>query len=117
MNVESLREYCLKKPGVTEDFPFDETTLVFKVVGKMFALTGLFAENFTVNLKCDPALAIELREKYDGVKPGWHMNKIHWNTVSFDSGEIPTRVLLEMVDASYELVKKGLSKKLQETLN
>ncbi|RLD49686.1 MAG: MmcQ/YjbR family DNA-binding protein, partial [Bacteroidetes bacterium] len=80
MNIEELRNYCLSKPGVTEGFPFDETTLVFKVMDKMFALTDTHSE-FSINLKCDPQKAIELREHYPTVKPGYHMNKKHWNTI------------------------------------
>lgn len=81
MNIEELREYCISKKDVTESFPFDETTLVFKVRGKMFALTDLEGE-LSINLKCDPDLAIELREKYPAVQPGYHMNKKHWNTIT-----------------------------------
>ena len=79
MNIEEYREYCIGKPGVTEGFPFDLNTLVFKVMGKMFALTNvdLFV---SINLKCDPDYAIELREQYEGIKPGYHMSKKHWNT-------------------------------------
>ena len=81
MHIEAFRECCLSKKGTTEEFPFDETTLVFKVMGKMFAATGLDREEFSVNLKCEPAYAIELREEYEDVRPGFHMNKKHWNTV------------------------------------
>jgi predicted DNA-binding protein (MmcQ/YjbR family) len=116
MNIESFRAYCLKKSGVTEEFPFDENTLVFKVVGKMFALTDLVDLPFTINLKCDPEKAVELREKYDSVQPGYHMNKKHWNTVTIDNS-IPELELLEMVDHSYDLVVKGLKKSDHERLN
>jgi predicted DNA-binding protein (MmcQ/YjbR family) len=109
MNIESFRKYCLKKRGVTEEFPFDENTLVFKVMGKMFALTDLVDLPFTINLKCDPEKAIELRERYDAVQPGYHMNKKHWNTVTIDNS-IPENELLEMVDHSYQLVVEKLSK-------
>ncbi len=115
MNIESFREYCLKKRGVTEEFPFGEDTLVFKVMGKMFVLTDLIDLPFAINLKCDPEKAIELREKYEAVQPGYHMNKMHWNTVTVDNS-IPEGELLEMIDHSYQLVVNGLPKKLKEKL-
>ncbi len=109
MNLESFRAYCLSKKGVTEELPFDETTLVFKVMGKMFALTDM--DDFSsVNLKSDPEVAIELREKYEAVQPGYHMNKKHWNTIIFD-GSVPDRDLRAWIDASYDLVVSGLTKK------
>ncbi|MBL4862279.1 MAG: MmcQ/YjbR family DNA-binding protein [Crocinitomicaceae bacterium] len=114
MDIEAFRDYCLAKNGVTEGFPFNASTLVFKVGGKMFALTGL-EEFVSVNLKCDPERAIDLREKYDGVKPGWHMNKKHWNTVSVHS-DIPDVLLQELIDHSYELVCKSLPKRLRDEL-
>lgn len=116
MNVEEFHEYCLSKPGVTEHFPFDESTLVFKVMDKMFALTGLNAERFTVNLKCDPEKAIELRAEYDAIQPGWHMNKQHWNTVNFGSGQLNRKLLKELIDHSYDLVVDSLTKKKKEEL-
>lgn len=114
MNIEYFREYCLAKKGVTEEFPFDEKTLVFKVMNKMFALTGIdtFA---SVNIKCDPEKAIELREQYDSVIPGYHMSKKHWNTVKID-GTISDKLILEWLDHSYDLVVSGLTKKLKEEL-
>ena len=115
MNIESFRLYCLKKKGVTEEFPFDENTLVFKVMGKMFALTDLVDLPFTINLKCDPEKAIELREKYDAVQPGYHMNKKHWNTITIDNS-IPELELLKMIDHSYKLVVNGLKKSDHEKL-
>ena len=116
MNIETFRDYCLSKKGVEETFPFDEVTLVFKVMGKMFALTGLDSEEFTVNLKCDPDLAIELREQHPGdVLSGWHMSKKHWNTIHFESG-LDDAFLKKMTDHSYDLVVKGLPKKDRETL-
>ena len=115
MNIEEFREYCLSKKGVEETFPFGEETLVFKVMGKMFALTGLDDAEFTANLKCDPARAIELREQYPEVRPGWHMNKNHWNTVEFETG-LADSFLCELVDHSYELVVQGLPKKLKAEL-
>jgi len=104
MNIESFYEYCLAKPGVEETFPFDQTTLVFKVLGKMFALTGLDSEAFTVNLKCDPERAIQLREQYpEAILPGYHMSKKHWNTVHFEEG-LDEELLRELIDHSYDLV-------------
>ena len=113
MNVEEFRVYCLSKPLVTEEFPFDETTLVFKVSGKMFALTGLDDPEFKVNLKCDPDRALALREEYESIRPGWHMNKHHWNTVHVD-GTFPDDLLIELIDHSYALVVKGLPKKFRD---
>ena len=115
MDIETLREYCLSKKGVTEEFPFDEVTLVFKVMGKMFALTGLDKLPHKVNLKCDPERAIELRERYPGIAPGYHMNKKHWNTVTLE-GSLSTDMLKELMDHSYDLVVNGLTKKLKEEL-
>jgi len=115
MNIEDFREYCLQKAMVTEEFPFDETTLVFKVVGKMFALTGL-EEDFYINLKCDPEKAIQLREEYTCVLPGYHMSKKHWNTVQVD-GSIKDEILLGWIDDSYNLVVKGLPKKVRDQLD
>lgn len=106
MNIEELREYCLSKKGVSESFPFDETTLVFKVMDKMFVLTDLEGD-LSINLKCDPDMANELREKYPAVLPGYHMNKEHWNTVMID-GSIPERLIREWIDHSYNLVIRQL---------
>jgi predicted DNA-binding protein (MmcQ/YjbR family) len=111
MNIEELRDYCLRKPGVTEGFPFGEQTLVLKVGEKIFLLTGLDEAN-RFNAKCDPEWAIELREQYDEVKPGYHMNKKHWNTVSLD-GRLGAKLLHQIIDHSYDLVFKSLPKKLQ----
>jgi predicted DNA-binding protein (MmcQ/YjbR family) len=115
MHIEAFREYCLSKPGVEECFPFDEVTLVFKVMGKMFALTGLDSDEFSVNLKCDPDRALDLREQYDEVQPGYHMNKQHWNTVSFE-GSLPQALLTELIDHSYNLVRASLPAKLRKEL-
>ena len=115
MNIEEFHAYCLSKKGVEETFPFDEHTLVFKVMGKMFALTSLKEEVFRVNLKCDPERAIELREEHESIIPGWHMSKKHWNTIYFEEG-INNDLLCEMIDHSYDLVVKGLKKKDKETL-
>ena len=114
MNIEEFREYCLSKPGVTEGFPFDESTLVFKVMGKMFALTDL-VDAFALNLKCDPERAVQLREEYDAIKPGYHMNKKHWNTILVD-GSMSDKLLRELTDHSYDLVVAGLPKKVREEL-
>jgi predicted DNA-binding protein (MmcQ/YjbR family) len=106
MNIEEFCEYCLSKKGVSECFPFDDVTLVFKVAGKMFALTGL-DEGFRINLKCDPEKAIELREQHPGVLPGYHMNKQHWNTIIVD-GSVSDEKLIEWIDHSYELIVASL---------
>ncbi|CAM1373241.1 MmcQ-like protein [Tenacibaculum litopenaei] len=119
MNVEQLRNYCIQKKGVTEHFPFDEVTLVFKVMGKMFALTGLDkweAGIPSVNLKCNPEWSLELRGTYDGINPGFHMNKKHWNTVTINE-DVDDAMLRELIDHSYETVVKGLPKKTQASLN
>ena len=109
MNIEIYREYCLSLQGTSEGMPFDDKTLVFKVVGKMFALTGI--ENFeSVNLKCNPERAIELREKYSCVLPGYHMNKKHWNTVRVNE-ELNDEQILELTKHSYDLVVAKLPKK------
>ena len=116
MNVEDFREYCLAKKGVTEEFPFDEETLVFKVMGKVFALTGLERTPFQVNLKCDPDYALELREQYDQIIPGYHMHKKHWNTVIFEEG-LEEKLLIELIDHSYDLVVAKLKKVDREKLS
>lgn len=111
MNIEELRSYCMSKKGVTESFPFDEDTLVFKVMGKMFCLTSL-SEPDSINLKCEPEKAIELREQYPCVQPGYHMHKKMWNTVGID-GSISKKLLKDWIDHSYNEVVAGLPKKLQ----
>jgi predicted DNA-binding protein (MmcQ/YjbR family) len=117
MNIEELRAYCITKKGVTEEFPFDNDTLVFKVMGKMFALTGLSNLDQTVNLKCDPAYAFELREEFShDIFPGYHMNKQHWNTVHY-AGGLKDNFVKELVDHSYNLVVASLTKKLKQELN
>jgi len=115
MDVETLRQYCLAKKGAGEDFPFGETTLVFKVMSKIFLIVSLDASPLQFNAKCDPDKAIDLREQYDSVQPGYHMNKKHWNTVVVD-GSIPQRLLKEMIDDSYELIVQSLPKKEIEKL-
>ena len=115
MNIEDFRYYCLSKAGVTEEFPFDQTTLVFKVCGKVFALTGLDNPEFKVNLKCDPESSIALREEFGSIQPGFHMNKKHWNTVHVDNS-FSDELFKELIDHSYDLVVKGLPAKLRNTL-
>lgn len=115
MDIETFRDYCLAKKGVEETFPFDEVTLVFKVMGKMFALTGLDKEEFSVNLKCDPEYSEELRESYEHIQPGWHMSKKHWNTVYFEE-DVPDKLLVELIDHSYDLVVSKLKKGDREFL-
>lgn len=115
MNIESFRDFCLTKKGVSEDFPFDEQTLVFKVMGKMFALTDV--DYFkSVNLKCDPEQAIELRENYAAIRSGYHMNKKHWNTVEMD-GSLSDLFIQELISHSYELVVEKLPRDLKSELD
>lgn len=110
MNIEWFREYCLSKDYAMEELPFGPDTLVFKVKGKMFALTGLDDVPGSCNLKCEPDRALNLREKYSSVIPGYHMNKKHWNTILWD-GNVPDTLILELVDHSYDLVRAGFAKK------
>ena len=115
LSLNDIRDYCLKKEGkIEEDFPFDEETLVIKVRGKIFLLAGVLEQPVSMNLKCDPERAKELRAQYEEVKPGYHMNKKHWNTVTAD-GSIPDDEILRMIDHSYELVSAGLPKKRKGT--
>jgi predicted DNA-binding protein (MmcQ/YjbR family) len=115
MNVEKFRDYCLKKPAVTEGTPFGPEDIVFKVEGKMFALLALDEVPPACNLKCDPDLALELRDRYEQVQPGYHMNKKHWNTVVLD-GVIPEKEIRKMIDDSYALVVQSLPKAKREKL-
>ncbi|MGB2869886.1 MAG: MmcQ/YjbR family DNA-binding protein [Bacteroidota bacterium] len=116
MDIERIRTYCWKKKGrITEGEPFGEGVLVFKVEGKMFLLANLNDFPATVNLKCDPALAIDIRERYESVTPGYHMNKKHWNTVVLNGG-VPSQEILKMIDHSYELVVGSLGKSISEKL-
>jgi predicted DNA-binding protein (MmcQ/YjbR family) len=108
MNIEELREYCLQKSGATEEFPFDDQTLVFKVGGKIFLLVGLEYGN-RFNVKCDPERAIELREQHPEIIPGYHMNKKHWNTVYTDGG-LQYNLLKALIDHSYDLIRASLPK-------
>lgn len=109
MNIETFRDYCLSKKGVEETFPFGEDVLVFKVMGKMFSATNLNEEEFRVNLKCDPEYATELRDQYDDIIAGWHMNKNHWNTIFFENG-LSSKFLISLIDHSYDLVVSKLKK-------
>ena len=115
MDLAKFREYCLSKPETTEGTPFGPDVVVFKVGGKMFALASLDEVPATANLKSDPDLALELRDRYEQVTPGYHMNKKHWNTVEIESG-IPDIELRKMIDHSYELVVKSLPRKAREKL-
>jgi len=114
MHIDEFREYCISKPGVSEEFPFDETTLVFKVGGKMFALTDV-EDDFSVTLKCNPDYAAELREKYPNIKGAYHMNKIHWNTI-YEAMNFDEEIFKHLIDLSYKLVVSGLSKKIRESI-
>lgn len=109
MNIESLRDYCLSKPGVEETTPFGPDTLVYKVGGKIFLLTGLDEETLSFNVKCDPDVAEELRAQYDCVRPGYHMNKKHWNTIVVD-GSVPEKMLRDWIDHSYEIITRKKKK-------
>jgi predicted DNA-binding protein (MmcQ/YjbR family) len=111
MTLEYFRDYCLKKPGTSEDTPFDQDTLCFRVGGKIFSICSI-SEFQYINLKCEPERAVELREQYLGVTPGYHMNKKTWNSVSV-IGDVPDKLILELVDHSYELILSNLPKKIQ----
>jgi predicted DNA-binding protein (MmcQ/YjbR family) len=115
MDLYTLKSYCLTKPGALEAFPFDFHTLVFKVGSKMFALTDIHEQILTVNLKCDPDLADELRQSYPAITPGYHMNKRHWNTIRLD-GTIPDEQIQKLIDHSYQLVVSSLKKAEKELL-
>ncbi|MEE4116182.1 MAG: MmcQ/YjbR family DNA-binding protein [Marinilabiliaceae bacterium] len=104
MNIEEIREYCISKEEVSEGFPFDDVTLVFKVTNKMFAILSLDENPSRISLKCIPERALELREKYDSIIPGYHLSKTHWNTISLD-GSVPDYLIRELIDLSYELVR------------
>jgi predicted DNA-binding protein (MmcQ/YjbR family) len=117
MNIEEFRNYCLSKKGVSESFPFDESTLVFKVMNKMFALSGLEHQPAKANLKCDPERSAILREEYYGlIVPGFHMSKLHWNTIELEK-DLPNELILELIDHSYDLVVNGLTRKLKKELD
>lgn len=114
MDIESYRDYCLTKKGVSEGFPFDEKTLVFKVGGKMFALTDVDLFE-SINLKCEPEYALELRAEYEGIAPGYHMSKTHWNTVKVNQ-DVPDTLLIQLIDLSYNLVHQSLPKSKREEI-
>lgn len=119
MNIEQLRDYCLKKKAASEDLPFDKNTLVFKVLGKMFALVSLEkweAGQKTINLKCDPDYAEGLRAEYGAIYPGYHMSKKHWNTIDLTKDEVTSKFLTELIDHSYDMVVKGMTKKMRDSL-
>ena len=119
MNIEQLYEYCLSKKGVTEHFPFDDNVLVFKVLGKMFLLSGLDSwekGEAAINVKCDPDYAEELRAEYDSIEPGYHMSKKHWNTLRLYRGELSPKLVSELIDHSYNCIVKSLPKKKQQEL-
>lgn len=109
MDIEEVREFSLSKKGVTESLPFDEFSPVYKVMGKIFLISNINPP-FSINVKCDPEKAVELREKYDSIKPGYHMNKTHWNTIELD-GTIHNKLLKELIEHSYDLVVSGLKKR------
>lgn len=115
MNFQQLKDYCLNKRGTYEDFPFDGETLVFKVGSKMFALTNINDQKLKVNLKCDPLMAEDFRREYEAIKPGYHMNKVHWNTVEID-GTIDDETIKMLIDISYDLVFNGLNRKEKEEI-
>ena len=115
MDLEGLKLHCLDLKGTTMDFPFDESTLVYRVGGKMYCLTDISEARARVNLKCDPLIAHDLREEFEDVIPGYHMNKVHWNTVSLDGG-VPEERIRWMIDHSYALVLASLSKRDREAL-
>ena len=119
MNIEQLRTYCLSKKQTSEDFPFDSDTLVFKVTGKIFALVPLERWEMgisSINLKCDPDYAQELRVEYESIYPGFHMNKKHWNTIDLYKKELSNKLVFQLIDHSYNMVVKGLPKKLRDSL-
>ncbi|MGI6478605.1 MAG: MmcQ/YjbR family DNA-binding protein [Salinivirgaceae bacterium] len=115
LNVETIREYCIQKPFTTEEFPFDDVTLIFKVGGKMFAMIPLDEPRLVISLKCSPERSVELREKYDSIQPAYHMNKRHWNMIFID-GSVPKKLIVELIDHSYDLVFNKLPRKKQSEL-
>lgn len=116
MNIEEIRNYCVAKQGVEESFPFDESTLVFKVGGKMFLLLDIESNPPGFNVKCEPEKALELRENYSCVQPGYHMNKQHWNTITVD-GSVPRSVITGWIDDSYNLIHKSLPAKTKKAIS
>lgn len=116
MTIDELRDYLLAKPHTTEGLPFGPTALVFKVGGKMFGLISLDTEDLRINLKCDPERAIDLRERYEAIRPGYHMSKVHWNTLYIDEGDLREDLVRELVDHSYDIVVAKFTKKLKKEL-
>ena len=119
MHIDQLRDFCIAKKGVIEHFPFDNVTLVFKLMNKIFALTGLDSwekGEQKINLKCNPEKAEELRGEYEGIIPGWHMNKKHWNTVLVNSSDVSDVLVKELINHSYDLVVSGLTKRSKSEL-
>ncbi len=119
MTIDQFRDYCLSKKATTEHFPFDNDVLVFKVMNKMFALASLKkweSGDGYINLKCDPEYAIELRESYESIQPGYHMHKQQWNSVYIHRGELQQKFILELIDHSYDMIVKGMTKKMRESL-
>ena len=119
MHIEQLRDFCISKKGVTEHFPFDEVTLVFKVMHKMFALSSLVSwekGEESINVKCNPEKAQELRAEFEGINPGFHMNKKHWNTVTINTSDVSDDLVKKLINQSYNLVVNGLTKKAQKEL-
>ncbi len=120
MNIEQLRDYCLSKKAATEGFPFDKDTLVFKVLGKMFALVPLDRwekGEASITLKCDPDYTLELREKHESIYPGPYVSNKHWNTVSIYTGELQQKFIIHLIDHSYDMVVKGMTKKMRDELH
>ena len=116
MNIECIREYCLSKKGTSETFPFDESTLVFTVLDKMFALTGLDRIPTQINLKCDPEYTLELRDQHSDITGGYHMNKKHWNTVMVE-GDLEDQMILSLIDHSYDIVVSSFTMKKTKELD
>ncbi len=119
MTIDQFRDYCLSKKATTEHFPFDNDVLVFKVLNKMFALASLKkweGGDGYMNLKCDPEYALELRESYESIQPGYHMHKQQWNSVYIHRGELHHKFILELIDHSYDMIVKGMTKKMRESL-
>src|SRR6056300_1099578 len=119
MQIDELRNFCIAKKAVTEHFPLDDVTLVFKVFNKMFALVGIDAWEVgeqKINLKCLPEKAVELREEYEGINPGWHMNKKHWNKVTINNSDVSDDLVRELINHSYEQLIKSFPKKVQREL-
>lgn len=119
MNIEQIRIYCLSKKGTTEDFPFDKDTLVFKVQGKMFALASLKrweSGEAAINLKADPEYSEELRAEFSSIRPGFHMSKKHWNTLYLHEGELTPQLINQLIDHSYAMVVKAMTKKMRDSL-